>query len=291
MIEIMFIEIIAKALVLCLILYLVARHEADYSFHKVAMVTAAIGLGTLLIDVLCRPHIGWFALLPVVAFVMFMLMKFCWISFLKAALVTVIFIAFCVVFSIGVTVVLTPVNKSIETGMSRRPTDEKDFQQVLKLMKRDIPTKPVPKSSEHGPLDTSLAETMGKWLSNLKGYIAGSDENGASDKADMWKESTTPDTKIVQERTSGKDVTAEVEIRQDSVPADLCDWAGAEAKLKVSGIITGGQGRHIAVINNQTVQDGDIVTLEHEKNIYTWKIGAITRDNIEWRQLHVLKAD
>ncbi len=44
MFELMLIEIFVNAAVLRLILFLIAKHEADYSFSKVAMTTAGIGL-------------------------------------------------------------------------------------------------------------------------------------------------------------------------------------------------------------------------------------------------------
>ena len=291
MIELMFVEIAAKALVLCLILFLVARHEADYSFLKVAMITAAIGLGTMLIDVLCRPHIGWFALLPVIAFVMFILMKFCWISLTKAAIVTVIFMAFCVVFSMGVTAVIAPVNKSMQTAMTRRPTDKKDFDQVFKIMKMENPITQTPKQPEQqDTLDTALAKTTGTWFSKIKGWITSFNKIDTGAETGLLKKGTATDIKIIQKSVLHNNVTAKTKTKEYTIPNELCDWAGAKAKLKISATITGGQGDHMAIINRQTIKEGENVAVEHKKNIYSWKISKITKDGIDWQQIDVIKA-
>ena len=64
-------KIAIEALVMCLILYVVARHEADYSFQKVFMVAAGTSLGNVLIDVAFYKYLGAFVILPKIGFIIF----------------------------------------------------------------------------------------------------------------------------------------------------------------------------------------------------------------------------
>jgi len=81
------IETFVKAFVLLILVYVVARGEADYDFRKVAMVTAGIVLGCVVIEGLLFSRIGLFVLLPMAAFIVFMVMKFCWVRFWKSLLI------------------------------------------------------------------------------------------------------------------------------------------------------------------------------------------------------------
>jgi hypothetical protein len=92
--ELMLGEIFLDAGILCVILFLVAKHEADYSFAKVAMVTAGIGLGSFLIHIFLFDKIGWLSLLVIFALASVMIKVFCWLSFPKTILVVALFCMF-----------------------------------------------------------------------------------------------------------------------------------------------------------------------------------------------------
>ena len=88
----MLFEVFIKAFLLCILLYIVASEEADYDFRKVTMVTAGIVLGTVIIDAVLTRFIGMLALLPILAFIVFMVMQFCWVRLGKALLIAVPFL-------------------------------------------------------------------------------------------------------------------------------------------------------------------------------------------------------
>lgn len=143
--DIMIVEIFLKAFVLCGLLYLVARNEADFDFAKVAMVTAGISIGTFFIDLLLQPHIGVLTFIPSIAFVMFMIMKFCWAPFWKALLVTFLYLVFNIALAIGVLLLINKVNDSSgETVMSKHDKDLMEARQMVHEMYNMPPPPPLP---------------------------------------------------------------------------------------------------------------------------------------------------
>ena len=131
-------EILFKAGILCLLLYLVARHEADYSFTKVAMVTAGITLGNLLMEVFLRHYIGWLTIIPIAGFVIFMLMQFCWLSFKKAVLVTVPFLAVCILLAMGVTALQQHADAALDNALGVRPGDQEEMKEIMKFYQQNF---------------------------------------------------------------------------------------------------------------------------------------------------------
>lgn len=80
-----------NALVLCGLLYLFARDYADYEFHKVAIVAAVISVGVKLLQWTLAPYLEAWVALPMAAFIIYMLMKFCWVTLKQAVLILVLF--------------------------------------------------------------------------------------------------------------------------------------------------------------------------------------------------------
>ena len=102
MFEFMIGDVFLNAAILCAILYLVAKHEADYSFAKVAMVTAVTGLGAFLIQIFLFEMIGWYTIGLVFLLTAAMIMTFCWVRLWKTVIVVTLFCAFHVGIQIGV---------------------------------------------------------------------------------------------------------------------------------------------------------------------------------------------
>ncbi len=93
MFELMLAETFVNAAILCTILYVVAKHEADFSFSKVAMVVAGIQLASFLAQVFLNT-VPWFTLLISFVFTLLFVQKFCWLSFKKTLVVVLIFCVF-----------------------------------------------------------------------------------------------------------------------------------------------------------------------------------------------------
>ncbi len=105
MFELMLAETFANAAILCTLLYLIAKHEADFSFAKVAMVVAAIQLAGFLTQAFLFERIGWFTL--AVSFVLALLLvnRFCWLNMKKTLLVVILFCIFQAGTKIGMTAI------------------------------------------------------------------------------------------------------------------------------------------------------------------------------------------
>jgi hypothetical protein len=78
-----------SALLLCVIMFVVARHEADYSLPKVLMVSAGISIVSLLLSM----AIGLLAVPVIIGLTMWALHEFCFLRWSRAAIVTGIYIA------------------------------------------------------------------------------------------------------------------------------------------------------------------------------------------------------
>lgn len=173
--DMMIVEIFLKAFVLCGLLYIVARNEADFEFAKVAMVTAGISLGTFFLDFLLQPRIGILSLIPSFAFVMFMVMKFCWAPFWKAFLVTFLYLLFNIILAVGLLLLMGKMAESQgETVTSKHEADLHEARQMVREMYGMPAEAPPPKPEEQQGKPPSQAEELMKMLKGLFGKEDGS---------------------------------------------------------------------------------------------------------------------
>ncbi len=82
--------LLVSAAVLCLIMFVVARHEADYSFPKVILISFCLGLCNFVLSLAVGP---WIALVIVVGLTVWALHQFCYLRWGMAGIVTAIYIA------------------------------------------------------------------------------------------------------------------------------------------------------------------------------------------------------
>src|SRR6266478_2099348 len=78
--------------ILCLVLYTVARHNADYTFLNVFFVSAIIGLGNLVLVFLLVPKLGLWTYIAVFLFSAIMLIRYCYVTFVQASIVLLIYL-------------------------------------------------------------------------------------------------------------------------------------------------------------------------------------------------------
>lgn len=91
--------IIISAALLCAIMFIVARHEADYSFPKVLLISLGLGLCDFALSLLLPPLVGS---LVVLGLTVWALHHFCYLRWNMAATVAGIYLG-C---SIGLGIVL-----------------------------------------------------------------------------------------------------------------------------------------------------------------------------------------
>ncbi len=141
MITMMVGQVIVQAAILCLILYVVAKHEADYSFPKVAMVTAGTTVGSFFIQILLHDHIGGWTAIPVIGFIAFMLMTFCWISFWKSLIVVAVYVGVHMGFSLLAAMLLASL---LGGGTFQEPTEMEEAYDELARTLEEVPPSEVP---------------------------------------------------------------------------------------------------------------------------------------------------
>jgi len=254
MITILAAQIFIQAFVLCLILYLVARYEADYSFQKVAMVSGGIMAGTLVIEALAVHKLGIFVIIPQIAFIAFMLMTFCWISLWKSLLVVVLFSVVHVGFSFGLLAMKTKFFGP-DDGLDPAEKAEQQFKE----------------------LEQEMLKTMGVWPEDGEG--------GGDDSPDTVAPGAEPaDSGDRSPRKSF--VAAPARLKAESSEKDpAVAWSDARAGLNVGGVMTGAGGKRVVLIDGTLYEAGDTVSATHGDVIYRWRIIAIREEGAELQPL------
>ena len=243
MITLMLAQIFVQAFILCTILYVVARHEADYSFSKVAMVSAGITLGSTVIEALVTKYLGPFTILPVLAFVAFMIMTFCWTSLRKSILVVVIYSLAHVAFAVGVAAVASHFFPKPDMDQTSCGTTEEQVE-ILRMIGFNI-----------GDDGTSSTQTQ---------------------------ETTIAETTPVQVETNGlaQEPMEQTNAASSTVDSTEPEWARAEKTFLIGGIMTDKDGRYVALVNGKLVEEGDTISVVYEDMTYRWNVRAVSRKGL-----------
>jgi len=275
-------EIFLKALVLCGILFLVARHEADFDFKKVALVTCGITLGILAVEAFVDPRIkellasrfesplpeivsGSVTLLLATAFTVFMVVRFCWVGIWKGILVAIVYIAFSIGLSVAGAYVVAKINQSVEeAGGSKMEEANKEALQMFQEM-----------------MDQSSAEMMrqaqvesGMPMPAVPGTNAGVTHVPPPSEPVSPAENSAPPPPAVEPPPP----------RIDELPAfaRTPEWQAAQAKIKVSAVLVERDGSNVAIVNGDVLGIGDVLTVEVKKKLYLFKMAEITTDWVAW---------
>ena len=256
MMELMLAETFLKAIVLSLLLYAIARHEADYSFQTTAIVVAALTLGGLLLEAFLKSWIGPFSALPVLALVIVVVKRFCWVPLPKAILVGVLFSIFSFLLALGIAEFQKRTVKAVDEAMGgpmqSRQKDMKEaiqFQkEVLQLLVPTATVAAVTAAPPARPVATSVVVLAAAPV-------------------------------VTQVATSA---VSQVPAPPVAVQALSPEWMAAATNLQVGGIMTDAQGKHVAIVNGKEVEAGDIVTVRQGAKLYRWRVGSVTHDGVQW---------
>lgn len=250
MITLMLAEIFLKAAVLCILLILFARHEADYSFQKVAVVTAAITLGSILLEAFGKATLGWLILIPLVAFILFMLTTFCWVRWWKALIITVLFLAFNIVLAYGVSLVMKRANRAVANALTKAMPGREDIMEIKEFMR----------SQSGSPVAMPGSEPV----EPIPGTITSAPPTGLA----AWLAGTTTN------------VTT-------AVVTGAVNWAAAETRLKVGGMMVGSKGQKIVTVNNRLLEAGEKIQVEYAGRLYLWQLKRLDAAGVAWERLAV----
>jgi hypothetical protein len=269
--ELMIGGIILKAVVLGGILFLVARHEADFQLSKLVLVTCGITVGTFAIEVFLAPalanYMPYVASAAVVsllafAFVTFMVVRFCWVRLWKGFLVTLLFMGFSIGLSVASAIVVSKINLSVDkAGGSMMEQNNKEALQMFQEM-------------------TSV--TASQMMSQTAA------ENATS--APGLSNAVVEQAALTPLATSTQPVSVEPpppEPPSDELPAfaRTPEWQAAQAKIKVSAVLVERDGSNTAIVNGEVLGIGDVLSVEVKKKVYRFKMAEITTDWVAWDPL------
>jgi len=289
----MLLEVFVKAFLLLILLYIVAREEADFDFRKLTMVTAAIVLGAVILDAALTRFIGLLTLIPILALIVFMVMKFCWVRFWRSLLVGIPFLILSIMISTSVATFRQKADMAMSRGL-QGPVSEKDMQEALSFLRQqnDGAPFPMPSKMEAPKTDPTLDQVlMDQVFKRIFAGIKSINPAGAK---------TAPAVNQNQEikgAAAGAGPKAPPAVASPAVPeeeapktlARVEDWQGAGKKINVKGTLLGKDGVRVAIVNNQMVREGEFVRVEHNNIIYRWRAGTIREKGVSWEPVEAVK--
>lgn len=256
------------ALILCLTLYLVARHEADYDFQKLTMVVAGTALGNLLLFVglsmyLPPRHVMWVAPIVQVVFSGFMIKTFCWVSFWKALMVA----AICTALHVGFGLTMDWVMRRMMGGKDAAPS---------LVEKRDRELEETRAEMEH-----MLAQSAEALAAVPEAAVT--NHASATNAPDLAPSVTNPPagTNRISAPASVSTNGPIPPVEATPVPSGTEDeWVAARKLLKISGT-SGRPGAYVALVNQRVVNVGDTVSVRFGNRTFRWTVREISRDRVE----------
>lgn len=271
--EMMIADILVKGLLLTAILYVVARHEADLDFEKAAMVVAGITIGTFVINVAFVQYaetetlstfilVGVLKFLLSAAFVVFMLMKFCWVRLHKAITAMILFYVLDFAFALGTGLLMAKLlestDEATDTAVGRYEQNTREAVGMLKEMmgmESELLAAPSAPRAPGGPAALPVP-----------------DGTGALAAAEAAAEPAPPPPAPVYkvEALTKKAAEAHDGLR------------GSRDMLKVTATLTDPGGKRHAVVNGKLVEEGGIVEVEYDKQTYRWKVAQVRPEGVIW---------
>ncbi len=185
----LFAVIVIDALILCVTLRLLAKHEADYSFPKCAMVVSPIVVAPLILAAVLAPHLPPVLVLVAVPlllipFAIYMVSKYCWLSWPKAIPVVVVLCVGHTLLSLGIAAARRELHKSVRPVERKQPAKSSREARAREVeAQSDRAAKPPdrPPSPRRTPSarDRLLAEAGAR----MAGRLSAGDQLGALAKA------------------------------------------------------------------------------------------------------------
>jgi len=300
------VETFIKAFLLMILVYIVARDEADYDFRKMAMVTAGVTLGCVIIEGVLISRIGLFVLLPMAALIVFMVMQFCWVRFWRSLLIAVPFLILNMMISTATSTFNLGADKAMSRGM-QGPVTEKDMREAFQFLNESVGDGRMPdpfqqKEKIKTPETTeqilmkfilaffSTNKMPAKAFPNLKtsGPIIGHAEGGrAAPRAGI-----PAGKSVATEPFDSAQGLEPVERRAGrlDVQAESAEWQEAQNKINVNGTLVEKDGVRVAIVNNRVVREGEVIEVVHRKMVYRWKATAIGERSVSWERLDGVSA-
>jgi len=290
----MLIEVFIKAFLLMILVYIVARDEADFEFRKVSMVAAGIMFGAVILDATLTRFIGLFTLVPIAGFIVFMVMQFCWVRFWRSLLIAIPFLILNVMISTAMTGFHQKADSAIAKGL-QGPVSDEDMKIALSMYQDGGRTNEFIAAVLARKQAPKMEETLDQVL--LKAFIAGLTSGRSKAAGGVKIKLFQPGGVKPKDRISSLDAKParieqnKTEPEKDAPPpaGPPADWKEAGCKIVVKGTLTGQDGIRMAIVNNQIVREGECIQVEHKKTIYRWCAQSIRDGKISWEPVEAMK--
>lgn len=281
-------ELFVKAFLLLLLIYIVAREEADFDFQKVAMVTAALALGAVVLNAFLAPYIGALTLIPIAALAVFMVMKFCWVRFWRSLLIVIPFLIINIMISSAVGSFHKKADSALTRGLMG-PVSEKDMQVALSMYQDGALSNRFAAAMQRKPLEAppTADQIIVKKLMGM--LLSGTDRKPAEFKAKAPSSPALPAPPAVAVPTTDSIVRQQKPVLPSAEKAkDEEQWEEAEKMIKLKGVMIGSDSVRVAMVNSQIVRKGELFQVELNKRIYRWRAGSISDNKVVWEKIETI---
>jgi hypothetical protein len=261
-VELKIAAILIQAGILCGLLYVFGKDEADRDFQKVAMVVAVISLINFLVEALLAPKIGLWVLLVELAVIVFFVEKFCWLPWKRATLVALLLMIVNAGMAFGMAMLIAKMDASVDTAMGGTVL-EKQMDEGMKVagqLAQDLSRAAMADAENHEQEAEEEAQRKGK-------------ERSAAPPAAAVEPEASPRAPAV---------TASVEASEEGP-----DWDQAREQLVVTARMSDGKGDIVAVVNERMVNRGAKVAVHSGDYRYIFKLSLLTQEDIVWEPVRV----
>jgi len=321
-----FIKFFIRAGVLTGLLYWLARDEADFEFSKVLLVVSLIGLAAFVMDMIflmsmlglvtdssplveISPFMGLLIRMGLrvgigFGFVLFVVVKFCWVPLKKAVLVTILFFIFSGLLIFGAQFVygkltgtqainfqMPAMNASgnmenpdlLVQGMWDGMTEE-DWRRMEEEAKVRGMTLEELKTERERAMSALLNGDVPSPPSVLP-------PEGVPQSPPPALPVKPPPVKEKKRKKQPAPLPNEpgIKVYKLTCPEQTGTghWKGlrgSKKMLHISAIFADGHTRY-AVVNGSMVEEGSIVEVEYKGEIHRWKVGEVRREGVIWESL------
>ncbi|MFA7159397.1 MAG: hypothetical protein WC299_08855 [Kiritimatiellia bacterium] len=279
-------EVFAKAFLLLMLIYIVARDEADFDFRKITMVTAALTLGAVVLDAVLTQFIGAFTLIPIAALAAFMVMKFCWVRFWRSLLIVIPFLAINIMISSSIGSFHKKADAALTRGL-QGPISEEDMKIALSMYQDGARSNKLLEAMQRKPPEVQatadqiiVKKLMCMLLSGkttFKKPVEFKIKPGPPPSGPASPAAAAPAAAVPPEQKSAHQAAEK--------PAGQEEWQEAEKLIRLKGVMIGSDGVRVAMVNNQMVREGELIQVEHKKRLYRWRAGSIRENKISWEKV------
>lgn len=271
-----------QALVLCGLLYLIARHEADYEYPTVMLTTVGITAGNFMLGVLLFPKISFFVLPLIFLFTWWMLMKFCWVPWHKGLLVTFLFFAITIAYQIGKAYLVTgkfaltsPYGNSADIADT---TPQRDYERQMKEGEEVLAD--LHESVERMNPQETATNVVIPPTPATSGDIVAVAPMSMGRAAETNVESPARPERVPtpgQSQRASPQIVADIKV----------DWPKSKSQLRIRGWMDDKANGRTAMVNEQFVPVNGIASVDYNGLRYRWRLAALDNFALRWEPVDV----